>query len=150
MKKMIMSAALLAASTTFALAQTETPAQTPAPATTPAPADTMTPADSTTTAPATGMDTTTGANTTTGTTMDTDADSSTPAVATPETTNSAAPVAGANSFTEDQARSRITDAGYTDVGPLTKDDSGIWRTTAKKDGASHSVALDYQGNIVNQ
>src|SRR6478736_2541854 len=72
----------------------------------------------------------------------------TPAVATPDTTNPTAPVAGANSFTEEQAKDRLTDAGYTDVTGLKLDDKGVWRATASKDGKSMQVALDYQGNIV--
>jgi len=59
-----------------------------------------------------------------------------------------APLEGANSFTENQARKRIVDAGYTDVGALKKDDKGIWRTVAMKDGASVSVSIDFKGNIV--
>lgn len=58
------------------------------------------------------------------------------------------PVPGANSFTEAQARERITEAGFTDVGPLRLDDKGIWRGMAMKAGASVNVALDYQGNVV--
>jgi hypothetical protein len=45
--------------------------------------------------------------------------SGTSAVTTPNTNNPTAPVAGANSFTEAQARSRIEAAGYTDVSKLT-------------------------------
>ncbi|CCV05674.1 Outer membrane protein-like protein [Mesorhizobium metallidurans STM 2683] len=75
------------------------------------------------------------------------ADASTPAVKSASTPKPAAPVPGANSFTEDQAKSRIQDAGYTDVSALTKDDQGIWRGQAKKDGKSTQVALDYQGNV---
>jgi len=75
-------------------------------------------------------------------------DGDTPAVATPDSNNATAPVEGANSFTEDQARERITEAGYGDVTGLTLDDKGVWRGTAMKDGKSVSVALDYQGNIV--
>ncbi|WP_136622538.1 MULTISPECIES: DUF4142 domain-containing protein [Mesorhizobium] len=78
----------------------------------------------------------------------TDTTSATPAVTTTETTNPSAPVPGANSFTEDQAKSRIQDAGYSDVSALTKDDQGIWRGKANKDGKSTGVALDYQGNVV--
>jgi putative membrane protein len=74
--------------------------------------------------------------------------STTPAVTTTETANPSAPVPGANSFTEDQAKSRIQDAGYSDVSKLTKDDQGIWRGQASKDGKSTAVALDYQGNVV--
>jgi sporulation protein YlmC with PRC-barrel domain len=60
------------------------------------------------------------------------------------------PFPGANSFTETQARSRIEDHGFTAVSDLRKDDQGIWRGTAMKDGKSVSVALDYKGNIVAQ
>ncbi|ESX94189.1 DUF4142 domain-containing protein [Mesorhizobium sp. M0761] len=74
--------------------------------------------------------------------------STTPAVSTTDTTNSAAPVPGANSFTEDQAKSRIQDAGFSGVSKLTKDDQGIWRGQATKDGKTTTVALDYQGNVV--
>jgi putative membrane protein len=74
--------------------------------------------------------------------------STTPAVTTTDTANPAAPVPGANSFTEDQAKSRIQDAGFSDVSALTKDDKGIWRGRATKDGKTTNVALDYQGNVV--
>lgn len=72
----------------------------------------------------------------------------TPAVATPSTTNAGAPVQGKNSFTEDQAKSRIEAAGFADVSGLKLDDQGIWRVTANKDSKSVQVALDYQGNVV--
>ncbi|CAN7305434.1 DUF4142 domain-containing protein [Mesorhizobium caraganae] len=74
--------------------------------------------------------------------------STTPAVTTTDTANPAAPVPGANSFTEDQAKSRIQDAGFSDVSALTKDDKGIWRGQATKGGKTTHVALDYQGNVV--
>ena len=77
-------------------------------------------------------------------------DASMPAVATPETTNPNAPVAGSNSFTEAQARERLSKAGYSDVSALAKDDKGVWRGKAMKSGASIDVALDYQGNITSQ
>lgn len=63
---------------------------------------------------------------------------------------SEAPVAGANSFTESQARGRIEERGFAQVTDLKKDDKGIWRGTAMKDGKSVAVALDYQGNVVAQ
>jgi len=69
----------------------------------------------------------------------------TPAVNTEN--NPGAPVAGKNSFTEDQAKSRIEDAGYTDVSGLKLDDQGVWRATAKKDGKEAGVSLDFQGNV---
>jgi len=74
----------------------------------------------------------------------------TPAVATPDSQNPTAPVAGANSFTEAQAKERIEQAGYTDVNGLKLDDKGVWQATAMKDGKSVSVALDYQGNVTAQ
>ena len=69
--------------------------------------------------------------------------------AAPSRTNEA-PVPGANSFTEGQARARIEERGFAQVTDLKKDDQGIWRATAMKDGKSVAVALDYQGNIVGQ
>jgi opacity protein-like surface antigen len=44
--------------------------------------------------------------------------------------NSAAPVAGRNSFTEGQAKSKIDGAGYSNVSDLKKDDNGVWRGKA--------------------
>ena len=61
--------------------------------------------------------------------------------------NANAPVRGANSFTEDQAKSRIEDAGYTDVTGLKKDNDGVWRAMANKGGAQVSVSVDFQGNV---
>jgi hypothetical protein len=66
----------------------------------------------------------------------------------PDSKNPAAPIAGANSFTEAQARSRIEADGYVNVTELKKDDNSIWRGKATKGGISVDVALDYQGNIV--
>src|ERR1700748_82408 len=53
------------------------------------------------------------------------------------------PVAGANSFTEGQAKSRIESQGFTNVSALTKDDQGIWRGNATKDGRNVIVSLDF-------
>lgn len=64
--------------------------------------------------------------------------------------NPGAPVAGANSFTEGQAKSRIEARGYTDVTDLQKDDKGVWRGKAKQGGKSVAVSLDFQGNVVAQ
>jgi hypothetical protein len=77
-------------------------------------------------------------------------DAGTPAVATSNNNNPGAPVAGANSFTRAQAKSRIQRAGYSDVRALAKDRDGIWRGVASKDGATVHVALDYQGNVVGK
>lgn len=70
-----------------------------------------------------------------------------PAVKSASTPKPPAPVPGANSFTEAQAKNRIQDAGYTNVTSLAKDDQGIWRGQAEKDGKNISIALDYQGNV---
>lgn len=67
-----------------------------------------------------------------------------------EPRTAAAPVAGANSFTEGQARSRISDAGFGDVQGLRLDEQGIWRGRAMRNGQATGVALDYQGNVVAQ
>ena len=62
--------------------------------------------------------------------------------------NPGAPVAGANSFTEGQAKSRIESHGFSNVTDLKKDDSGVWRGKAMKDRKSVAVSLDFQGNVV--
>ena len=54
--------------------------------------------------------------------------------------NSNAPVAGPNSFTEGQAKSRIENAGYTKVTDLKKDDNGVWRGKGTKAGATSDVS----------
>ena len=66
----------------------------------------------------------------------------------PRTT--AAPVAGANSFTEGQARARMEQSGFANISGLKQDNQGIWRATGMKHGKSSNVALDYQGNVVGQ
>lgn len=76
-------------------------------------------------------------------------DAQTPAVATPDTQNPAAPVAGENSFTEDQAKERIEAKGYAAVTGLTKGEDGIWSASATKDGKPTTVKLDFQGNITD-
>lgn len=64
--------------------------------------------------------------------------------------NPGAPVPGANSFTEGQARSRIQDKGFSQVTDLKQDSQGVWRGKAMHDGKSVDVAMDYQGNVVGQ
>jgi hypothetical protein len=79
-----------------------------------------------------------------------DSDKTNPAIATDEAKaerEATAPAAGASSFTEDQARQRITDAGYTDVSGLTKAADGSWQATASLSGQQTSVVVDYQGNV---
>ena len=61
--------------------------------------------------------------------------------------NSNAPVAGRNSFTESQAKSKIEEAGYTSVSALKKDDSGVWRGKGSKGGSATDVSVDFQGNV---
>jgi len=72
-----------------------------------------------------------------------------PAVANPNDVNktTAAPVAGKNSFTQDQVTKRLQDNGYSGVNGLMLDDKSIWRGKAMMSGKSVNVAVDYQGNI---
>ena len=69
------------------------------------------------------------------------------AVNSPGQNNSNAPVAGRNSFTEGQAKSRIEGAGYSNVTALAKDDNGVWRGKASKGGATSNVSVDFEGNV---
>lgn len=57
------------------------------------------------------------------------------------------PIAGANSFSEGQARSLIESRGYSGVSPLVNDRQGIWHGTASKGGARVQVFVDYKGNV---
>ena len=59
-----------------------------------------------------------------------------------------APMPGANSFTEAQAKDRIEKAGFTQVTSLKKDDQGIWRASGMKGDKKVNVSLDFQGNVV--
>jgi hypothetical protein len=61
-----------------------------------------------------------------------------------------APLKGANSFTEGQAKDRAMAHGATDIGPIAKDGDGVWRGPAKLDGKPNQVAVDYKGNVVFQ
>jgi putative membrane protein len=74
----------------------------------------------------------------------------TPAVKSPSANNPAAPVPGANSFTERQAKSKIESQGYTNVSGLKKDDNGIWTGSASKGGNKVNVRLDFQGNVTTK
>lgn len=69
------------------------------------------------------------------------------AVDTTPTSGDAGPTAGANSFTEAQARSAIEGAGYTAVGPLTQDANGVWMGKATKAGKEAAVSVDYKGAV---
>lgn len=69
------------------------------------------------------------------------------AVNTTPATAELGPTAGANSFTEAQAKSAIEEAGYTNVGALTQDANGIWKGSATKAGKQTAVAVDYKGAV---
>ncbi len=56
---------------------------------------------------------------------------------------------GANSFTESQARNRLIKEGYSQVSALSKDNNGIWRGSALKDGSPVHVSVDYRGHIAS-
>jgi hypothetical protein len=66
----------------------------------------------------------------------------------PQSTGSVEP--GANSFTEGQARSRLEAQGFSNVTEMRKDDQGIWRGKAMRNGQSVSVAIDYKGTVQTQ
>lgn len=70
-----------------------------------------------------------------------------PAVKPMTQNNSSTPVAGENSFTMDQAKKQIEAKGYTKVTNLKKDQTGVWRGMAMKDGRSGPISVDYQGNV---
>jgi hypothetical protein len=70
-----------------------------------------------------------------------------PAVKAMHDNNSSTPVAGANSFTKGEAIKQIEAKGYTHVTKLKKDESGVWRGMAMKDGQSGAISVDYQGNV---
>jgi hypothetical protein len=78
-------------------------------------------------------------------------DANTPAVNTPNSPpNPGAPVAGANSFTEGQAKARIEEKGFKSVSGLQKDANGVWRGKADQNGKPVNVSIDFQGNVVAQ
>jgi putative membrane protein len=61
-----------------------------------------------------------------------------------------APLPGANSFTEAQVRERLVSNGFADIGALAKDNQGIWRGRATRNGVQTPVAVDYRGNVFQQ
>lgn len=66
-------------------------------------------------------------------------------------TDAGAPLKGANSFTEGQARDRALAHGFGDVTDLKKDSDGIWRGRATaEDGKQVEIAVDYKGNVVSK
>lgn len=66
----------------------------------------------------------------------------------PRKAEAGAPLKGANSFTEGQAKDRVVAQGLANVSSLKKDDDGIWRGTAQQEGKSVEIAVDYKGNVV--
>ena len=68
----------------------------------------------------------------------------------PRRVDAGAPLKGANSFTEGQARDRAVAHGFSNVSQLAKDGDGIWRGTAQQDGKPVKIAIDYKGNVVGQ
>ena len=63
------------------------------------------------------------------------------------TVNDGSAKAGANSFTEGQARQHIVNSGYSNVTGLTKGQDGVWRGMASHNGAQVNVAMDFKGNV---
>ena len=68
----------------------------------------------------------------------------------PRKADADAPLPGANSFTEGQAKDRAAAQGIMPTGAFSKDKEGIWRGEATQDGKSVQVAVDYKGNVVAQ
>ena len=67
----------------------------------------------------------------------------------PHKAEAGAPLKGANSFTEGQAKDRAIGYGGVDsVSGLKKDDDGIWRGKATRDGKPVEIAVDFKGNVV--
>ena len=67
----------------------------------------------------------------------------------PRKAEEGAPLKGANSFTEGQAKDRaIAHGGVESVAGLKKDDDGIWRGTGTQAGKTVEIAVDYKGNVV--
>ena len=61
--------------------------------------------------------------------------------------NAPQPARGRNSFSQGEARRRLERGGFAQVTGLRKDDGGVWRGSAMRDGASVPVWLDYKGNM---
>ena len=68
----------------------------------------------------------------------------------PRKTDEGAPLKGANSFTEGQAKDRAEAQGFVSVSGLQKDGDGIWRGNAMQDGKATPIAIDFKGNVVAQ
>ena len=64
--------------------------------------------------------------------------------------NDPAPVEGANSFTEGQAKSKLESNGFTNVSALKKDNDGVWRGKAQKGAQAMDVSVDFKGNVISR
>lgn len=64
--------------------------------------------------------------------------------------NAPQPARGRNSFTEGEARRRLESRGFASVSGLRKDEGGVWRGQATRDGQPTGVWLDYKGNVGQQ
>ena len=51
-------------------------------------------------------------------------------------------------FPRDEAMKRIQPLGYRDIGELTLDEKGIWRTSATVNGKQVPVSVDVQGDVL--
>jgi len=58
-----------------------------------------------------------------------------------------APAKGSNSFTRGEAVRRLRSHGFAHVSDLRKDDGGVWRGVASRNGSQVHVWLDYKGNV---
>jgi len=67
----------------------------------------------------------------------------------PRKADAGAPLKGANSFTEGQAKDHATAYGFGNVSGMKKDDNGIWRGNAVDNGKQVQIAVDYKGNVVS-
>ncbi len=68
----------------------------------------------------------------------------------PKKIDAGAPLKGANSFTEGQAKDRALAYGYSSIASLVRDGDDIWRGSAMRDGKAVPIAIDYKGNVVPQ
>lgn len=153
--KAILPAAFALVLGTAGVAQAQSAATTNGPAKgtdatpmTTTPAAPRAPATPMTTAPATPMTTAPATNTSNAPVVSGTNSATNNSVNTAPANNPGAPVAGANSFTEGQARDRIQDKGFAQVTDLKLDGKGVWRGKGMKDGKSVDVSMDYQGNVV--
>lgn len=75
-------------------------------------------------------------------------DNDTSAMPTPvEGVDTVAPLEGANSYTQAQVETMLTENGFTAVSGLMLDDKGVWRGTATHMEKTGAVAVDYRGNL---